>query len=177
MKGRHGCQKAWIVRLHLYKFTKFEHISDRITVAKIEVPHDNYKGLAIIGSYMASNNNANNEFEGDLELIEATHRRLKKLLYREVIIGDFNSDSGRNLYTQDKIMAKWLDDENKIELTRLFLQPIPFTYLSPIGSFSCIDHFIVDTHDNNNIVKNVNIISTSKEFKNLRDSNDGTLNY
>jgi hypothetical protein len=72
-------------------------------------------------------------------------------------------------------MAKWLDDENKIELTRLFLQPIPYTYLSPIGSFSCIDHFIIDTHDNNKIVKNVNIIITSKEFKILRDSNDDTL--
>jgi hypothetical protein len=36
-KGRQGFQKAWLIKKSIYKLTTFEHINDRISVAKIEI--------------------------------------------------------------------------------------------------------------------------------------------
>jgi hypothetical protein len=137
-------------------------------VAKIEIPDNNHKGYAIIGCYLTSNNNANNEFESDLSQIATTKLRLKNLKYKTIVVGDLNADSGRGLYKQDKILAEWLANEDLIELTRLFVQPIPYTYLSSRGSMSCIDHIIVERNEELKEISDVNIVCTVEEYTELR---------
>jgi hypothetical protein len=169
-KGRIGCQKAWLVKNTLYKLVKFEHINDRISVAKIEIPNNMCRGYAVIGCYLSSNNNKNQEYENDLAQIHNTFMRLSNLDYKTIILGDFNGDSDRLTYVQDKILKNWLNSHNLTELTRLFTQPIPYTFLSSIGSFSCIDHIVISNSNCWPEIRDVNILHSSEEYKQLKSS-------
>ncbi len=87
-------------------------------------------------------------------------------------MGDFNGDSRRNIYTQDRIFKKWLLESKKIELTRLFVQPIPYTFLSPTGSVSTIDHILINDDQDWSEIKEVNILCSEIEYGRLRDGQD-----
>jgi hypothetical protein len=98
---------------------KFEHINDRISVAKVNLQSESSNGLALIGCYISSNNNKNNEYEHDLAVIQSTNDRLPKEGFKVLITGDFNGDSRRKLYAQDTILSSWLSNNHKCELTIL----------------------------------------------------------
>jgi hypothetical protein len=145
-------------------------VNDRITIAKILIPTAECKGYAVIGCYLASNNNKKNEYEFDLAQLEASYNCLTGAIFKTIVIGDINADSVRNTYTQDKLFANWLIINNKIELTRLFLQPIPFTYLGSRGQISHIDHIIIDESTDWREIRAINICVTKDEYNKLRTS-------
>jgi hypothetical protein len=61
------------------------------------------------------------------------------------------------------------------ELARLFMQTIPYTFLGPLtGSFSCIDHILIDCETEWPEIKNVSIIYNDDEYRQLRCGNDWT---
>jgi hypothetical protein len=171
-RGRIGCQKAWLIKNDLYKIAKFEHINTRISVAKLNLTTKSHAGIALIGCYLCSNNNKNHEYEHDLAVIQSTYARLCRDKFKVIITGDFNGDSGRCLYLQDVILSNWLSDNHKKELTRLYTQPIPFTFLGAIGQTSFIDHFIIDQGDEWSEIEQVNVITSKAEYRNLKETND-----
>ena len=79
---------------------------------------------------MSSNNNARHEFEQDLTTIYSAYERLFREGYKTLILGDLNADSSRLKYTTDRILKKWLDRRKFIEVSRLYTQAIPNTFLN-----------------------------------------------
>ena len=107
-----------------------------------------------------------------MAVIQSTYNRLSKEGFKVIITGDLNGDSRRHLYVQDVILSSWLFDNHKSELTRLYTQPIPLTFLGSMGQTSFIDHFIVDSRDNWSIIEQVNILSSESEYLQLKVSAD-----
>jgi hypothetical protein len=171
-KGRHGCMSAFVINEKFSKLLKLEFVNKRISVVKVilnnQAPH---LGYAFIGVYMSSNNNMNKEFELDLHLLDFTYKRLVKENFKPIILGDLNADTGRMKYANDKILKKWLDINSYTELTRLYTQNVPNTFLNSRGQYSFIDHVIVDKIRLWPEFLQVNIIHTEKERKKLLSPN------
>jgi hypothetical protein len=56
--------------------------------------------------------------------------------YKTIIIGDLNADSSRLKYTTDRILKKWLERKKFTEISRLFTQTNPNTFLNSKGQHS-----------------------------------------
>ncbi len=61
---------------------------------------------------------------------------------------------------------------HRCELTRLYTQAIPLTFLGSVGQTSLIDHFIFDSRDNWSIIEQVNVLSSKSEYLRLKVSTD-----
>jgi exonuclease III len=170
--GRHSCMSAFVINDTIKSKIKLEHVNRRISILKVNLydkPTDKFRGYALIGTYMSSNNNANNEYELDLAIISTTYERLFREGYKSIIIGDLNADSSRLKYTTDRILKKWLNRKNFTEVSRLYTQAIPNTFLNSRGQHSWIDHILIGDVPWPEITQ-VNIKVTDMEKKNLRDS-------
>jgi hypothetical protein len=158
---------AYIIKDKLKKIIKLEHINRRISILKIITSVGVFNGYAILGVYLSSTNNTNKEYELDLEILSLNYRRLKREGFKPLIAGDLNADTGRLKYTNDKILKNWLGKKNFKEVSRLYLQNIPNTFLNSRGQYSNIDHFIIEDGLLWQEIKQVNIIFTNKEKSKL----------
>jgi len=118
IKGRAPNESAWLIKDNFKKLSKFEHINKIISVLKLKVNTLDHVGLALIGTYLSSNNNKNDEYTLDLELIANTYTRLIRERFKVIIIGDLNGDSKRLKYKQD-LLSTFIKKENLLELPRI----------------------------------------------------------
>jgi hypothetical protein len=175
-KGRQGCMTAFIVKENLKKMIKLEHINKRISVLKMNTLGESgnpleMRGYALIGVYLSCNNNAKNEFELDLGILDVTYSRLLREGYKPIITGDLNADISRLKYTNDILMKSWENKKKYIELSRLYTQKVPNTFLSSRGQYSNIDHFLVTDEVPWPEIEQINIKVTDGEFNALKVTN------
>jgi hypothetical protein len=168
-KGRVPYSQAWLISNKIKHMTTFESVNKRITVIKLVLGKFNY---AFIGVYLSCNNNRNQEYELDLELIASTHSRLVRQNFKPMILGDLNADTRRLKYANDRLLWNFSKRYEFVDLTKLFVQPMPNTFLSAIGKYSAIDGFLVCDYIDWREVVSANIIATRKEKKSLRKSGD-----
>jgi hypothetical protein len=126
------------------------------------------KGYALIGAYLSSNNNTNNEFESDLGILDSTYSRALREGFKPIIGGDLNADSERLKYQNDKILKGWLQKMEYLELSRIYTQRVPNTFLSSRGQYSNIDHFVINQRIPWPEIEQVNIRATEKEASTMR---------
>jgi len=102
--GRNSCMSAFVIKVTYKNYIKLEHINKRISVLKINTDSGKFRGYSIIGVYLSCSNNANREYELDLDILNMTYRRLFREGYRPIIAGDMNADTWRMKYTNDKLL-------------------------------------------------------------------------
>ncbi len=152
-----------------------EYISKRITTLKIRTTsgqaRGSSKGYALIGVYMSSSNNRDKEYELDLGILDMTYKRLAREGFKPIILGDLNGDSSRLKYANDRLLANWLNRHKYAEISRLYVQSVPNTFLNSRGSYSWIDHIIINDKTTWKEIKQINICTTTEE-KNAMKNKD-----
>jgi hypothetical protein len=77
------------------------------------------------------------------KVIDATYKRATREGYKPIILGDLNADTCRMKYVNDRVLSNWLRKHKYLELSRIYAQAVPNTFLSSRGQYSWIDHFII----------------------------------
>jgi hypothetical protein len=165
-KGRQSCMSAFIIKDKYKKIIKLEYVNKRISILKINTADSDLeggKGYALIGVYLSSNNNLNSEYEIDLGVLNNTCSRMMREGYKPLIAGDMNADSSRHKYTNDFLLKAWLQRSSFTEISRLYTQRVPNTFLSSRGQTSNIDHFIIGSNTPWPEVTQVNMRSSALE--------------
>ena len=129
------------------------------------------KGFAYNGStYMICNNNRNEEYVLELGILDATYNRISSEGFKPINLGDMNADTMRLKYTNDRVMASWLKRHSYTEISRLYVQAVPNSFLNSSGQYSWIDQLLFNRSASWKEIEQINIHSTTKEGSDMRDA-------